>query len=203
MILKFDHIAFSCIKAELHETITQFWGYEPVFIEYDLPNLLIKEKLMLHKENTHDIALLRHKEKLPVEITAYDNVNDLVGKYDIKDSAIIAVTSSIQKSTFFYEAIGFKCDPDNCYRIHPMLDDRKIEIQFKESTTGQNNYLDSAGFCCIAFITNKIDKEKVRLEKMSIYTTDIMKFKVGGKLLSIFFAYNEYGDVVEFICPER
>lgn len=202
MILKFDHLAFSCIKDKLNESITNFSDYESVFIEHNLPNLLIKEQLMQYKGATHDIALLNHKEKLSIEITAYDEVGDLVGKYDIKDNSIIVTTSSVKSSALFYEAIGFKHNSDNCYNIHPMLDDRDINIQFKENKMGSTNYLDSAGFCCMAFITNKANKEKKRLEKLNISTTDIMELTVNGKLLNVFFAYNEYGDMVEFICPE-
>ena len=43
MILKFDHIAFSCRRSELTNVFQRFSGYEQVFFEKNLLNIAAKK----------------------------------------------------------------------------------------------------------------------------------------------------------------
>lgn len=110
MILKFDHIAFSCRRSELTNVFQRFSGYEQVFFEKNLLNIAAKKKLLSDEAlMDHDIVLLQSVKTgdVPIEITAYD-VTVGPAKYDIDGQTIIAYTDNVTESSKFYETIGFK-----------------------------------------------------------------------------------------------
>ena len=201
MILKFDHIAYSCNKEEISSLSNILKDYSLVFCEKNVKNLKIKEKLMFEYKDNHDIYLFEHKNNYPIEVTAYSNLSFKTDKYLLFEDYIVVNTSSFINSYDFYQKIGFKDIENNFLRINTIIgNSTKIQIQNNEILDEcKSNKLDSKGFCCLAFITNNIAKEKRRLDSLNIITTDIMELELHKKQMNIFFAYNEYGDICEFI----
>ena len=200
MIMKLDHVAFSCSRAELPTILERrFASYKQVFYEKDLPNIVAK-RMFLDDENvsSHDIMLLRGGT--PVEVTAYDKVMG-TAKYDMDGETIIAYTGNLVESAGFYCSIGFKQLAGDDFYVHTLMDSVPFKMRLVPKERHGKCKLDNRGFCCIALITNNVEKEKKRLEAKSVMTTDIGSLTVNGKLLNIFFAYNSFGDVMEFIQP--
>lgn len=198
MIVKLDHIAYSCLREEIDIVCDRFQGYHQVFREQDLPNPEIKRQLMQKWSAVHDIVLLNKTSEFPVEITAYDTISH-GSKYELSADHVIVNTSSIGASSFFYNTIGFKQknSMEMCFRS--LMDEKAVVIRYNETQKSVSTYLDTDGYSCIAFWTNSADKEKKRLEKRGVNTTGIVDLCVNKKNLSVFFAYNEYGDICEFI----
>ncbi len=201
MILKFDHIAYSCNKEEVSSLSNILKDYTLVFCEKNVKNIKIKENLMFEYKDNHDIYLFEHKSNYPIEVTAYSNVADKTEKYLLFENNIVVNTSCFEKSCDFYKKIGFKDIENNFLQINTVIgNSTKIQIQNNETSVKcKSNKLDSKGFCCLAFITNNIAKERRRLDSQNIITTDIMELELHKKQMNIFFAYNEYGDICEFI----
>lgn len=204
MIIKLDHIAFSCSLEDVSKALISMEDYHMVFHEKDVINLGIKQKIMKNWTEKHDIILLEKDKGLPIEITAYTNtVNPIKSKYDIDRNTIIVNTTNIEQSKQFYKTIGFKEVDTTKLTLLTIMDDFPVEINLRESNK-EDDYcfgLDTNGFCCIALITNHIEKEKEKLRKNQITTTEIMGLIVNHKELQIFFAMNTFGDICEFICP--
>ena len=201
MIVKFDHIAYACSRNELKAVLEKLKGYSKVFLDQNLPNLDIKHSFMNHWCDTHDIYLLTCNHSLPIEITAYKQVSE-GNKYELVDDTILVNTTSIEESMNFYKAIGFKSYNESEMLIKPIIGDREIKLGFNK-LANTINYLDSAGYCCLAFVTNNAEKEKNKLEKENVCTTEVRPLCVNSKQMNIFFAYNDFGDICEFISIEE
>ncbi len=199
MILKFDHIAFTCKRKELDEVLASFSEYKQVFFEKGLLNLSVKKQLLSTWKEDHDIVLLNREISFPVEITAYDDTCE-GGKFEINNGAIIVLSDNIFESEIFYQAIGFK-KHDDMMEIRTILDKRPIPLKLipeSDNMLGQT-YLDSAGYCCLAFVTNNAEKERGRLIGKGVKVTGIQPLRINGKNVNIFFAYNDHSDICEFI----
>ncbi len=203
MLVKFDHIAYTCRKDEIEQIRKQYIGYTEVFREIGVPNLAIKKQLMIKWKDDHDIVFMEKKDAFPIEITAYDDVEDSKVKYDIQDHSLNVNTLSYGDSYQFYKTIGFGKRDNNEMVIQPVMDTMPISIKINEGADvygrSKENSLDCRGLCCLAFITNNIVKEKERLDRKSLRTSDIMPLRLHGQKMRIFFAYNDFGDICEFI----
>ena len=206
MIMQFDHLAFSCNRNNLSVILREkFYSYRQVFHENGLPNISAKKILLGDSDATdHDIIFLQCDKTagIPVEITAYDRAKGRA-KYDTDGSTIIVRASNIEESNNFYRAIGFKPKAKGVFYLNTLMDALPIELRTIKTDEDSKYKLDNLGFCCIGLITNNAEKEKKRLESKSITTTAINSLTVNKKELNIFFAYNEFGDMVEFINPNR
>ena len=202
MILKFDHMAYSCTKNNFGDTFERFSKYRQLFYDHNLPNLDIKRPLMKGWCDTHDISLLNCDGSVPIEITAYDTVHP-GGKYEINGNTIIVNTRSLEESIKFYQSIGFKFDGDVSCKLKPVMDNEAITLVFQLVNVDIDYALNSLGYCCLAFITNDVNKERLKIKGKMIEVTEVMSLCVNEQPLDIFFAYNEYGDICEFISLKR
>lgn len=203
MIIKVDHIAYSCTRCELPLVFNQINDYQQVFYEKNLPNVMAKKSLMKTKSETHDIILLNKSENIQIEITAYDFVNG-TGKYEFDGVTAVSHTYSLPDSRTFYRGVGFSEQEVGFFVLKNTIDKTPFFIQIREDVKKKKSYyLDANGYCCIALVTNNADKEKKRLLVCGIRTTNISELQVNRKQLKIFFAYNECGDIIEFIQPMK
>jgi hypothetical protein len=136
---------------------------------------------------------------LPVEITAYDDICK-GGKFDINNGVINVFTDNIQETEIFYQSIGFKYR-NNLMELKTILDNKPVLLTVTEAAIKEtmNTFIDSEGYCCLAFLTNSTEKERERLIRRGVKTTEIQKLRINGKYMDIFFAYNEHRDICEFI----
>lgn len=196
MIIKFDHISYSCRIGEEPGGLLD--GFVQEFSERKLPNIAAKSSFMQEVSAYHDISLYRCEGKYPIEITAYPKCSGENEKYRVSDDAITVFSQDVEATVAFYEAIGFKQAGEQCLALLPFMEQKKVVLQVKAADTG-DVFLDKRGFGSLAFVVDRIEKHKAQLEKKNFTVTDIETLTVNGKELKICFATNNIGDIVEFI----
>lgn len=202
MILKFDHIAFSCDKKAINDFLKLIDGYETVFYEEGIENPRIKEALMASFQNNHTIALMEKQDNLPIEITAYDITHKGEPKYRFScdiPHRITVNTWDENESISFYKSIGFTENCDRMLKMSFAVGLRHLELQIVKNYRPTENKLDTEGYCCLAFVTNDVKKEKRRLEERGLCVTDIGTVQLNNRIMEVFFANNAQGDTCEFI----
>lgn len=205
MIIKFDHIALTCKISEWKEVSGKLQGYMPLFAEENVPNLSLKAALMSTWHENHVISLLVSNEGLPIEITAYDTVAKGPQKYLLAEDLIIVRTKALRDSMAFYEALGFRTLSETEMEKSFLIAPSKLHLQFEEEKEAEESplrhlpYLDQAGYCCLAFVTNNAEKERTNLIRKGVQVTEVDELPLGQKIMKLFFAYNLLGDVCELI----
>lgn len=199
MIVKFDHVSYSCSYEQEEQTKASFEGYEEVFCEKELKNLPIKKEFLKLPAESHNIIMLQKEEAVPIEITAYPECPKGKEKLVVGAGGFVINTADLEKTKVFYEALGFHRDGEKLY-MKPMLDTKEIVLQFVQNCGVENaTYLDMQGWGILAFVVDNGAKQKKNLENAGIYTTEIQELEVNGKKLKIFFAKSDVGDLVELI----
>lgn len=79
MIVKIDHVAFSSLDFKQHIGLLESFGYELRFVDRDVRNPIIKKELMGRYCEDHDLALLDHKENIPIELLNHRTVGENEG----------------------------------------------------------------------------------------------------------------------------
>lgn len=198
MILKFDHISYSC-KQECENNVS-FETYNEVFCEKNLLNLQIKKELLECESKHHTIKMLNSSENYPIEITSYPNCNQNGRKYELINGEIAVYTSNPEKTLQYMKNIGFRQVEDNLLQLKPMLDAGPVMVRvIYDERVPLKWFLDYEGFGSLAFVVDNAVKYKRKLEERGIYVTDAQQLCVNGKNLNIFFSISESGEIVEFI----
>lgn len=129
MILKFDHIAYSCQRQDLPQVLARFSSYRQIFCEKSLINIQAKRELMTDKNlSYHDIIMLNSNNGLPIEITAYDETAGR-GKYSLQDKNILCHTVDSVASDKFFTVVGWKKQTADRYKLNTFFDDIPIYIE--------------------------------------------------------------------------
>ncbi|MBQ3035476.1 MAG: hypothetical protein IJD31_00970 [Lachnospiraceae bacterium] len=203
MIVKFDHISFSCTLEEEKEVRDLFKNYEIVFHEEKLRNSVIKKDYMRAEQELHNIMLLNSQDEYPIEITAYpkcisSDLNECV-KYELVDDYIVIYSVAPTETERFLKLLGMKQSENSLWEIKPFLDKRKLKIKVCKTEEKRKVYLDNRGYGSLAFLVDNICKQKKLLENSDISCSDIDELMVNGKMLKIFFASSITGEIIEFI----
>lgn len=199
MIVKFDHISYSCAYAEEEQTKALFPGYQEAFAEKDLENLSIKAEFLKEPAKLHNITMLQADGGYPIEITAYPSCFQGAERYELQEQLIRIFTPDVEATADFYAKLGFRQE-DADLVMKPMLDQREVRLRPEEASDREKTcYLDQQGYGSLAFVVDNGARQKKQLDGLGIYTTEIQELMVNGKLLKIFFAKSSAGDLVEFI----
>ena len=202
MIIKLDHIAVTCYKKDIRQILSDYKDYQISFSETSVSNSIIKKELMSEWVSDHDIILVEKDDAIPIEITAYESIVSGIKKYELNSqNTIVTYTGNKDESENFYKSIGFKADESGSLCIKPAMGFSPISLELIEKPTDcyRSFKLNYEGFCCLAFVVNSSVKEKERLDKAGIKTTEIDSILLHERTMKIFFAYNEQGDFCEFI----
>lgn len=206
MIIKVDHIAFNSVD-ESELDIFKDKGFKLTFYEKNLRNLDSKLLLMKNRSKFHDLFYLESENSTPIEVLIYNKVVDFERyRYELKDNLVSYEVHSIKESIKFWISIGFKLIEEHkgeaVLTFCGIFDAKALTIKLIESidcVTVGNYCIDSKGYSCIAFISNKIEKEHFRLRNEGCFVTDIESLKVNCKDLSIFFVKGPNSEIVEII----
>ena len=199
MIVKFDHVSFSCVWGEETAVKNSFREYEEVFREENIENLSIKSEFMKSEAKKHHLYMLVKDGCYPIEITSYPACTAGRERLSIGSDEIRILTMDVKETEAFYKTLGFTAK-DSVMTLKPLLD--KTEIRLKIVPDGeiqQELYLDQQGIGIMAFVVDNAKKQKKQLENAGVYATDIQELVVNGKNLKIFFAKSNAGDLVELI----
>lgn len=203
MILKIDHISFSCDeKTNCSNSIPK--EYELFFSEIRLPNVDCKKELLLNRENkTHDIFMFQSDwGNIPIEVTQY-RVTTGQSEISFNKSDIYIPTCDIQESARFFMCLGMKIIEESVASIvlelSTFLDKEPFRIHLSRSPKPRKPYLDILGFSSIGFFVDCIETEAKKLCNEGYAFTGISPIKVNGKTMKVAFSYGKAGEIVELI----
>ncbi len=204
MIIKFDHLAYSCNSTELTKVESTFKGYKIGFRD-EVVNLPLKENLMHRYNDTHILTFLEplSPEVIPIEITSYNTVADKQTpsiEYDTKHTIKI-YTENINNTTSLLKAVGFK-NKDNHLEYTSLFAPKTVLVKLIETKHNINWALDNSGFSCLAFMSNNALKEQERLSEQ-FECTEVDKLVVNDKNLSLFFVKGSSGELIEIFSVDR
>lgn len=203
MIVKFDHISYSCALSQENNTRNLFDGYEVQFHEVELDNLPMKHTYMHEKPSKHNIMLLQKNGAYPVEITAYETChkrsNGIDEKYVLSEELIEIFSENPEKTEQFFELLGMKKGEDSVLELKPLLDEKKVRIKVHKSNENTQVRLDEEGFGSLAFVVDNAKKQKQSLTDNGIACTETEELTVNGKKLKIFFTNSPSGEIIELI----
>lgn len=199
MIVKFDHISFTCPIGDEEKAMKSFSGYNRAFCENNVVNLDIKKEFMGLDTNMHDLYMLTKEDGYPIEITSYSQCVEGKNRLHVNAEEFVIVSKEVKETESFYENLGFALD-QSVMIMKPLLDKDKIKIRIEpDKELEDKTYLDQTGWGILAFVVDNAEKQKRQLEKVGVYTTPIQELVVNGKKLKIFFAESKAGDLVELI----
>lgn len=201
MIVKFDHITYTCATAYEDDVKNMLPQYKVKFKEKNLFNIEIKNELMNKKQKYHNITMLYKDKGLPIELTTYDSCEVDSNVFNLSDTVISINTANKEKTEILLSDLGFNKETNNSDRwvLHPILDNVDILVEVKENNSEVISYLDANGFTSIAFIVINSSKYRQRLLKLGYQVSEINQLIVNNKELSIFFLIGYSGEIIEFI----
>ena len=203
MIVKFDHISYSCALNNEEKVRSMFEGYHTEFHEVDLKNMPMKFKYMHSETEKHNIMLLSKTGSYPVEITAYDTCQErqegVLPKYVVKDELIEIYSVNPEKTKVFLELVGLKKEEDGVLWVKPMLDERVLKIKVCQSKQDTAVYLDEEGFGSLAFVVDNAKKHREQMINGGFPCSEMEELLVNGKKLKIFFTNSPTNEIIEFI----
>lgn len=207
MIVHIDHLAFTTTDLMQDIKNLQTNGYSLRFCECAVKNIDIKKDLMRNFTQTHDLALLDHKENISIELIKYPQIylpkiNEVQKNYDFKKIIINAYNFS--ESIKFWKCLGFKeCSQDTvkaCLSFRSLLKNCEYFISLQKKTDfNKKIYLDDLGFSSIALISTSINNDRNLFKKQNFDVTPIEALELNGKKLNIFFAVGPSYELVEII----
>lgn len=203
MILKIDHISFSCAEKDIVDSRIPK-EYTLVFSEISLPNVDSKKDLLLNRENEkHNIFMFQGPaDSIPIEITQYHTVTGQ-SKISCNKRDIFIPTFDIEETARFFMCFGMKrvgeADGDIILELAPFLDKQCFRVHLTESKIIQKPHLDISGYSSIGLFVDCIDGEAKKIQSAGYSFTGISPINVNGKMLKVAFSYGKHGEIVELI----
>lgn len=201
MIVKFDHISYSCKIDMEQETRNLFEGYEVQFHEVGLINMPMKYSYMHNKQEKHNIMLLSKAGAYPIEITAYESCmhKKEESKYVLKEELIEIYSRNPQETETFFKLLGMKKMEDGIMSYKAVLDEKPINIKVLKSEKEVNILLDEEGWGSLAFVVDNAKRQRQILIDSKYECSEIEELVVNNKNLKIFFTNSPTGEIIEFI----
>lgn len=205
MILKFDHISFSCDESTHYmEQIPA--GYSVVFSEMGLPNVACKKTLLANQDETHHIFMLQSDGRgcLPIEVTQYPHIS---GRSPIvfSGSDIVFPSKNRMESQRFYTCMGMNAventNKETVLELRPFLDVMpfRIHVVTPRGNTTCSSCLDTLGYSSVGLIVDRIEIEMEKASKAGYIVTGASAITVHGIDMQVAFIQGLYGEIVELI----
>ena len=197
MVLKVDHISYSCsTKKEAEESLPE--GYEEEFIETDIPNIQCKKELLHYDNPVHTLRMMkRQKGGVPIEITEYRQVGQEETGMNLEGDILWIDTPDIGSTAAFFRTLGFAGQEELV--ISPILDRESFRICLRSVPYRREACLDSMGYTSLALFVDDLHREVRRLEEEKIRTTGISPLTVQDRDLEISFVIGSCNEIVELI----
>lgn len=114
MIIKFDHLSYSCSEKEEESVIKEFCNSGSYRVQFHekIKNVKIKENMMQYPSEFHGLTMLQPTNKnetanFPIEITSYPKVRG-DSPYILKNGVIEFRTKDQKESKSFFRQMGFQ-----------------------------------------------------------------------------------------------
>lgn len=209
MIVKFDHLSYSCSEKEEKRVIEGFCNtgsYRVQFYE-KIKNVKVKMNILQYPSEFHGLAMLQPADKneivnIPVEITSYPEVKG-DSPYNLKEGIIEFKTKNLRESRNFFQQLGFREVENGILSLKTILDKKIYNIRLVETNIDYSGYLDVNGFSSMACIVAKIEEYVKELKRREMTVTDLEQVFVNNRKLKVCFACGKYGEIVELIGVDR
>lgn len=207
MVLKFDHISYSCAnEIKIYEILN---SYNKDFEEKELQNIDCKKSLLQYDSKVHNIIMYRPKEYgMPIEITQYPVVKYNNVSISFRENELIWYVRDLEAAYSFFECIDAnKIDEAEdilLLQFRPFLDDIPINIKLKKKANiNAPGYLDVEGFSSIGIFVDNIQKYTEIYRNKGFFTTSISSIVVDSKKLDIVFSKGKNNEIIELISMSR
>lgn len=205
MILKFDHISYSCGLGQEFKRILPN-GYREAFREMDLSNISCKQRYLRHGSRTHNIFMFQPTgSDLPIEVTQYPTVTGKNEALQLMDGEIQWDVEDLASAVDFFACLDAKehagSDQRKVVEITPFLEKAGIRIHLREKKADRKRrtFLDVEGFSSLAFFVDDARKYLAGVHEAGFFGTEISSIAVNGKWLDIAFVEGANGELVELI----
>lgn len=208
MVIKFDHVSYSCEMNEDYSHILTS-DYFEVFREVGLPNAPCKNILLCNGANKHDIVLYHSKTGgLPIEITAYPNMNSQFTYMSISENVIIINVNDLKTAINFFSCFDMVVTTTgvnfSVLRIVTVLDKIAFYIKLIEKEIICNKAaLDNKGYSSVALFVDNVERILKKCEQKGFSITEISPVYVNGRKLLVAFAIGRNMEIVELISLNR
>ncbi|MCM1213723.1 MAG: hypothetical protein NC331_00485 [Lachnospiraceae bacterium] len=203
MIMKFDHISFSCERKSVR-SVSSISGYELQFQNFNLRNIDCKKIFFREPQQGHDIYLYEKVQDVPVEITAYDTCFQGEDSMDVENSTVIMYSPDPGKTSEFLASLGLK-------KMESCGDELFLEGKFAlgrvscaiRKVNAVEWKLDKTGWSSICFLSSDTKKELQRIQAAGYNVTSVEELTVNQKRMDIGFCTGPFGEIVEIISIKR
>ena len=204
MILKFDHISYSChseSEAAGHIPV----HYTEAFRDMELANISCKMKYLKFKSQKHNIIMFipdsPEMSGIPIEVTQYPKVFHTTPFLHFRDNVIFWEVADVLSARNLFLSLGAKEQGEaNCLTLSPFLDKEKIFIRLIENATCRREaFLDIDGFSSIGLFVDNIQKHLEKCAAAGFQGSNISQIKVQGRWMNIAFVEGKNGELIELI----
>lgn len=206
MILKVDHVSFSCPLDYQYAKVLPP-GFHVDFIEEDLENIPCKLPFLHRKQDAHTIIFLKYENSVPIEITQYKQCSNVGTNIELRDGRYCLYVNDINASQLFFENFGFKTtsadDQEITMEINPLFDRFIFKIKLVPAQNNNTWFLDQTGYSSIAFFVDDIQKTMGKMKSNGYETASPFELKVNGKMFNIGFMRGKNGEIIEIIELKR
>lgn len=200
MVLKIDHISYSCaVGSKIDEKIK---GYTKAFEEVDLPNISCKSSFLKLGSAVHNISMYVSNDGFPVEVTAYPVVDGACDAIEFDGNTVTWHVSDVMAAADLFTSLGARASEteDGLFLLKPFLEKKPLYIKLvedKEKTA--SGYLDFEGWSSIGLFVDNSEKEALKLAKKNYQVTGISQITVNSQKLDIAFVKGKNNELIEFI----
>lgn len=199
MIIKFDHISFSCGK-ELAQSIPFISGYELQFQERALKNINCKQSFFKMPHREHDIYMYEKPQNLPIEITAYDTCFSGRKSMAVENNSIIMYSPYPEKTIEFLSLFELKRAgrKGNDFVLEGRFVLGGVTLQVRDANIVEWK-LDKTGWSSVGFLSSNVLKELKKVQDAGYEVTCTEQLEVNHRRMNIGFCKGPFGEIIEII----
>ena len=201
MILGVDHLALTTNDLDSTHRSLVSQGFECVFMERDVKNHSAK-RLMLHDfQPVHDLALYRAESGVAIEVTRHGaTCGPVQAPFDYERDVVTLHTEDVScEQGFLKAALQFR-EKEAGLCLESPVPRWTCRLHLAQRAGGRAYTLDSPGYPCMAFLTNKLqDDLHASLDKGGTDAVGPFEVVVGGKELMVAMFRSPTGIIYELI----
>lgn len=210
MIVKIDHLATTSQDIILDRSKWEEQGYTLHFCEFNKVNIEIKKPLLSVYHDVHDLALMSRDGAYAIELINHHNVNDRLGAYSLECyqangfmNCISISVPDMAQALKFWQLFGFQILQQGLHEVCLVFTDlfsrTGLYLRLFHSDTRKFFSLDDAGFTCLAFVSNSIEKDLTVFSEAGYDVTEIEPLEINKRMLRIAFMRGACGELVELV----
>ena len=203
MIIKFDHISFSCGR-DLARSVPIPSGYELQFQEKSLKNISCKQIFLKVPHREHDIYMYEKPGNPPIEITAYDTCFSGIEGMAAEGHSIVIYSPHPEKTAEFLSLFGLK-------KVEQDGAELALEGRFAlggvtflvRKADAVEWSLDKTGWSSVGFLSSNVQKELKKVQEAGYEVTCAEELEVNHRRMNIGFCKGPFGEIIEIISLQK